>query len=267
MRPSPLRHTLAVLRNVIGLTQKEMAALLECSVPTVQAIELGKLKLSQKLGARVAFQTAVSLRWLLEDDPSRPPEDDHDRPYNKRVFDQRQSVLHSPPKDDEDQCFMLWLLWARFRAHVLLLSEIFVQAQKANNVDLVSFKLLRATREAIQDDLSIDYEELDRLHESLRKDGGLATFQNTIELVHRFAHRTFHELERVLGEKKVPLSDMAQNFLRLHHASDPFRVKPTTQRSPKNPSPRRPIPASTSKSAVTASTPSPSPKATRARKR
>ena len=59
MRPSPQRHTLAVLRTLIGLTQKEMAQLLDCSTPTIQAIELGKLKLSLDLAQRVQFQTGV----------------------------------------------------------------------------------------------------------------------------------------------------------------------------------------------------------------
>lgn len=53
MRISPQRHTLAVLRTVIGITQKEMAGILECSVPTVQAIELGKLKMSLKLAGNL----------------------------------------------------------------------------------------------------------------------------------------------------------------------------------------------------------------------
>ena len=53
MRLSPQRHTLAVLRTVIGITQKEMAEILECSTATVQAIELGKLKMSMKLAGNL----------------------------------------------------------------------------------------------------------------------------------------------------------------------------------------------------------------------
>ena len=63
MRPSPQRHPLAVLRTLIGFTQKELAQILECSTPTVQAVELGKLKLSLDLAQRVYFQTGVSTEW------------------------------------------------------------------------------------------------------------------------------------------------------------------------------------------------------------
>ena len=45
MRPSPLRHPLAVLRQIIGLTQKDFAKLVGKSTTTIQAIELGKLQL------------------------------------------------------------------------------------------------------------------------------------------------------------------------------------------------------------------------------
>jgi len=73
MRPSPQRHTLAVLRTIIGITQKEMAAILECSTPTIQAVELGKLNLSSGLAQRVAFQTGISVEWLLANDINKPP--------------------------------------------------------------------------------------------------------------------------------------------------------------------------------------------------
>ena len=41
MRLSPQRHTLAVLRILLNLTQKEMAEIAGCSRPTIQAVELG----------------------------------------------------------------------------------------------------------------------------------------------------------------------------------------------------------------------------------
>jgi transcriptional regulator with XRE-family HTH domain len=73
MRPSPFRHTLAVLRTAIGLTQKEMAALVDRAARTIQSIELGKLPLSEDLAMTLAQATGVDAGWLLEDNPATPP--------------------------------------------------------------------------------------------------------------------------------------------------------------------------------------------------
>ena len=73
MRPSPLRHTLAVLRKTIGFTQKEMADLLGRSARTVQAIELGQLPLTQELALKLEHETGVEVAWLLADKPDVPP--------------------------------------------------------------------------------------------------------------------------------------------------------------------------------------------------
>src|SRR5436190_20090699 len=87
MRPSPLRHSLAVLRSFLGLTQKEMADLVECSTPTIQAIELGKLKLSEKLGVTLATKTGVSLDWLMSNDVTAPIVNPRGEPYTKEAFE------------------------------------------------------------------------------------------------------------------------------------------------------------------------------------
>lgn len=87
MRPSPFRHTLAVLRTAIGLTQKEMATLADCSTPTIQAIELGKLKLSDKLGQLIARNTGASLTWLMANDTTRPAVNEEGNPIDKGTFE------------------------------------------------------------------------------------------------------------------------------------------------------------------------------------
>ena len=74
MRPSPLRHPVAVLRNLIGLGQKELAQLVGKSASTIQAIELGKLRLSEELAAKIEQETGVSSDWLLAGDVNRPIE-------------------------------------------------------------------------------------------------------------------------------------------------------------------------------------------------
>jgi transcriptional regulator with XRE-family HTH domain len=73
MRPSPLRHPLAVLRLILKMGQAELAELCGCSTPTIQAVELCKLPLSKGLAVRVAEATGISVEWLLNGDPEAPP--------------------------------------------------------------------------------------------------------------------------------------------------------------------------------------------------
>ena len=92
MRRSSQSHTLAVLRILVGLTQKEMAAVLHCSAPTIQAIELDKLKLSEKLAGFASLQTGINLAWLLRNDVTKPPVDVKGKPYTQKTFEQFQST-------------------------------------------------------------------------------------------------------------------------------------------------------------------------------
>ena len=105
MRPSPQRHPLAVLRTLIGFTQKEMAQILECSTATVQAVELGKLRLSERLAQQTVLVTGVSLDWLLAGDVEKPPLHRDERPYVRADFDNAQAVLQRPFDDVTDPDF------------------------------------------------------------------------------------------------------------------------------------------------------------------
>lgn len=72
------RHVLAILRQILGsdgrsMGQKELAELAGCSLATIQSVELGRLKLSQRLAEKIATVCGVSPDWLLQDDPSAPP--------------------------------------------------------------------------------------------------------------------------------------------------------------------------------------------------
>ena len=115
MRPSPQRHPLAVLRLIIGFTQKEMASLLNCSCPTIQAIELGKLKMSERLAQETVQKTGVSLAWLLNTDPKAPPVGESNVPYSVTIFEQTQANLTRKFTDETDPDFssefLAWCLW------------------------------------------------------------------------------------------------------------------------------------------------------------
>ena len=100
MMPSPLRHPLAVLRQILGMSQAQLGALCGNSGRTIQAVELGKLSLSDGLAHRIAEATGVSLEWLLNGDPTAPPEADcpsgvrsPEQVYTREVYEAHRAVL------------------------------------------------------------------------------------------------------------------------------------------------------------------------------
>ena len=85
------KHVLAVLRRILGLKQKEMANLVGCSTATIQAVEYGKLVLSEKLAVEVQRQTGVDLTWLRSNDVLKPALNRVGGPYTKALFEQTQA--------------------------------------------------------------------------------------------------------------------------------------------------------------------------------
>ena len=142
MRPSPLRHKLAVLRTTLGLTQKEMAALIGCSTPTIQAIELGKLKLSEGLAEKIAFQTGVGLFWLLEDGQSPTPVDTILDPINRDTFEKTQAELRRSQTTKDD----LHRLKEAFDEAINLCGLTLYNAYQQGHVDLGIYRLLSALK-------------------------------------------------------------------------------------------------------------------------
>ena len=140
MRVSPQRHAMAILRILIGLTQKELAAVLHCSTPTIQAIELGRLKLSEKLAGFASLNTGINLTWLLDNDVAHPPIDTKGKPYTKATFEEFQAnndIRKDPQMENDiashcrDQII--------FRLHALLR-----RAYINDDTDLCVYKLSKA---------------------------------------------------------------------------------------------------------------------------
>jgi transcriptional regulator with XRE-family HTH domain len=73
MTTSVRGQKLATLREVCGLTQKELADLVGRSVHTVRGIEQGKNVLGERLAGKVARATGVSMAWLMVDSITKPP--------------------------------------------------------------------------------------------------------------------------------------------------------------------------------------------------
>src|SRR5687767_7837531 len=66
------KHAVAALRAALNLTQQQMASLAGVSKPTIQAIELGKLKLSGRVAAQISNETGAAVAWLMRGEPTQP---------------------------------------------------------------------------------------------------------------------------------------------------------------------------------------------------
>ena len=85
-------HPLAVLRSIIGKTQAEMAGLLEYSLPTIQSIETGRLKLSERLACKISDETGIELAWILGRNSAAWPKDVRGEPFTLETFERHQSA-------------------------------------------------------------------------------------------------------------------------------------------------------------------------------
>jgi transcriptional regulator with XRE-family HTH domain len=72
MPASVQRHNLARLRQEMGLTQSDLAAMTLRSPATIKAVEIGKLALSENLATLISEVTGTDKQWLLENNLSAP---------------------------------------------------------------------------------------------------------------------------------------------------------------------------------------------------
>ena len=214
VRPSPQRHTLAVLRTSLGLTQKEMADLAECSRPTIQAVELGKLKLSYDLAQRIHFKTGVLLEWLLTNNVDCPPLADDMEPYSRAVFEERQAALLAPVRTGTDACVELWDVWSLFARHVKMLSLLYAEAYKRGKVGIVAYKSAMATAELVKTTLKLPDTVAEKFRTGAEMEVAPERLDEIASTLNEFAADTYEELKRKLKQSKQPLSPAARAFVR-----------------------------------------------------
>jgi len=91
MRTSTRKTTAAVLREILGIKDFEMAEILDRTVHTIHSLESGRLKLSPELATNMFHETGISLDWLLNEDPNAPPISGRGEPYSKEIFEKAQA--------------------------------------------------------------------------------------------------------------------------------------------------------------------------------
>ena len=147
MRRSPLRHPIAVLRQVIGLGQKEFAELVGKRPPTIQAIELGKLKLSETLAAKIEEQTGVNSSWLLDGDVNSPMVNQSGASYAKDDYELAQAK-HSPlPKGINKWPNMIAYCLGQYRGEEIAGILAAANRLKPSMLNVAQFRLGECLRE------------------------------------------------------------------------------------------------------------------------
>ncbi len=147
MRRSAMKHTVAVLRNVIGLSQPDFADLIAKSPSTIAQIETNKLPLSEEIARWVEHETGVSAEWLLMNNPSAPIRDSKGRDYTEETFKRTQiENAQRTAWTHDGACRYAGLITSD------LLSQI-LQAAKMKRLDLFFFKW-RAISRALEKDFA-----------------------------------------------------------------------------------------------------------------
>ena len=86
MRKSSLRHPVAVLRQVIDLSQPEFANVVGIAESTTAKIESGHLALSGENALHISGKTGAGVQWLLAGDPNAEPLDTSGKPFTEETF-------------------------------------------------------------------------------------------------------------------------------------------------------------------------------------
>lgn len=146
------KHPLATLRRLICLKQKEMADLIGCSLPTVQAIEYGKLKLSDKLATLISQKTGVdsfSLRAGLAAASLVGLRDHDGKPYTRKTYEHHQALLFAPAQDSIGVQTDLALARSCFHHAIERLAILFTKALREKAVIMCNYKVGCATEEVL----------------------------------------------------------------------------------------------------------------------
>ena len=104
MRPSSCKSTLTVMRSVAGITMAQLARLIDCNPNSLQQIELGRLRLSEKMAEKIALHTGIDMYWLLRGDYGARPVSQHDPnlPYTREIYQRTRAEISRPRADPMD---------------------------------------------------------------------------------------------------------------------------------------------------------------------
>lgn len=122
-------HVLTKIRDGLSLSQQALAREVGVHWRTIQDVECGKRKLSQRLARDISEATGVSQEWLLSNDASRPPVNRDGKKYRfahdreKAVLSKSEWLLYSKIEREQALAVCL-LLFRQYRVHRCLLDRL-----------------------------------------------------------------------------------------------------------------------------------------------
>ena len=148
MRPSALRHPVAVLRTLLGMNQPDFAKLVGSSPATIQSVELGPQRkgLSEEVALKIARATGASPDWLMTGDPSLPPVDINGQPYTKDTLRDYKTYLETWPQGSVDASIEF-----RFAEIVGKIWHAVTNAERTHDGGLVLFQISNALRPILKE--------------------------------------------------------------------------------------------------------------------
>lgn len=144
---------MAVLRSILGIKDIAMAELLRCSPATIHSLEIGRLKLSERMRTRVVHETNVDADWLVRGNPRVAPVNRAGKAYTKEDFFTRQA---DKAGELTELKYLAPLASVEFYASV---RSILRKAAKSGEIQLAIFKIAAAVKT-----LEAEFGSLDRPH-------------------------------------------------------------------------------------------------------
>jgi len=146
MKPSAKKHPVAILRTIIGLTQRDLAEEIDLPTSTLQKIELRKFSLNPREANKLSHVTGVSREWLMAGDPRAPILDRRGRPFTRTFYDTVKAENERRKVSIGDSLFIR-------TASIILtvhVSAIMLKACRQNRSDLCFMELSSALKEVEQ---------------------------------------------------------------------------------------------------------------------
>ena len=141
MKLEKAKNVVAVLRVILGMTQKELADLIHVSINTVQSIETNRIPLSDSIASKISLETGVSINWLLAGALNAKPMTTSGVPFTKASYQGHRTCIEvgklKPHNPIEKSVFTL------FCANVAI-ATILSRAQKEGNLDLYCWETMAA---------------------------------------------------------------------------------------------------------------------------
>jgi transcriptional regulator with XRE-family HTH domain len=151
MKPSHLRHPVAVLRQILALGQKEFAELVGCSTIAIQKIENLGLRLSERLAGRIAEETGCALAWLLAGDAAAVPTSARREVFTLSIYDRHRARKVSSGKVPVARVAV------DFANVGGQLHGVLRSANRAGKYDLAAYRVRK-----FMDDLAVEFGEVHR---------------------------------------------------------------------------------------------------------